>query len=302
VDPTLADLSRRVAVLRFRNLQDVIASARADATAGRTATARASYERALRATPDSAFLHRELGILERKDGNAGAALEHFRRASALDTSDAVSLVQLGELLEEQQDFTGAASAYRRAAEIEPGAALSARIAAVAEKERDAMRPAEFRAIAAAREITRGDLAALIAVRLEPLLQGVRPREVVATDIAGHWAAAWIRQVARAGVMDPFENHTFQPRARLRRGDLAEAVSRLLSLVAASRPELRTTLAQRQEFTDMAPGHLNYPSASAAVAAGVLSVLDGDRFQVGRAVSGAEAIEAIGRIRTLAGIG
>ena len=39
-------------------------------------------------------------------------------------------------------------------------------------------------------------------------------------------------VARAGIMEPFANHTFQPRGLVRRTDLAQAMARLLARVAA----------------------------------------------------------------------
>ena len=78
-DASLADVRRRVDVLRFRSLEDVIETGRTAAAAGRLAEARDAYQRALRASPDSAFLHRELGLLERRQGNTDAALERFRR-------------------------------------------------------------------------------------------------------------------------------------------------------------------------------------------------------------------------------
>jgi tetratricopeptide (TPR) repeat protein len=299
VDSSLVDLARRVEVLRFRDLQDAIASARAAAAAGRRAEARAGYEAALKATPDSAFLHRELGILEREDGNTQIALDHFRRAAALDPGDGASLIQIGELLEQQQDLAGAEAAYRKAAAIESNAALSTKIAALGERIRDSKLPAEFRAIPAASELTRGDLAALIGVRLESLLRAVPPRQVVLTDIGGHWAASWVTQAAQTGVIEPFENHTFQPLARVRRGDLAAAVSRVVSLLAAQRPELRARIAQRPRFSDLGTGHLSYPAASVAVASGVMPMLDGNRFDVGRGVTGAEAVGTIDRLRALA---
>jgi Flp pilus assembly protein TadD len=299
VDRTIPDLPRRVEVLRFRRVQDLIASARDAAAAGRIADARAAYARALQATPDTPFLHRELGVLERKAGNAGAALEHLRRASELDPSDAVSLIQIGEVLEQQQDLAGADAAYRKAAAIDASPDLTARIGAIAERNREARLPAEFRAIPSTPEITRGELAALIGVRLEPLLRSVPLRQEVLTDVAGHWAAAWINQVAAADVIAAYENHTFQPNARVRRGDLAAAVNRLVSLLAATSPDLRVRLGRKPAISDMSPAHLSYPAASVAVASGVLPLLAGDEFQVGRAVTGAEAVEAIERIRTLA---
>lgn len=300
-DASLADVRRRVDVLRFRSLQEVIEAARGAAEAGRVAEARTAYERALQASPDSAFLHRELGLVERKQGDVDAALDRFRRATELDPGDAVSLVQTGELRELRQDFAGAEAAYRRAAEIEASGDLSARIAAVAEKARDARLPVEFRAIAGSSQITLGDLAALIGVRLEDILRAAPLREVVITDTQGHWAASWIGQVARTGVMDPFANHTFQPGTRITRADLAGAVSRVVALLAASRRDLRPRLVERPQIADMAAGHLGYPAASVAVASGVMPLLDGGRFQAARSVSGAEAMEVVARLRALAGV-
>ena len=299
VDSSLTALRRRVDVLRFRNVQDAIETARAAAAAGRAQDARTAYMRALDASPDSAFLHRELGLVERTQGNAQAALDHLRRASDLDPADALSLIQLGELLEQRQDHAGAEAAYRKASGIEATADIARRLAAIGERAREARLPAEFRAIDESPQITRGDLAALIGVRLEPILRAAPPREVVMTDTRGHWAASWIAEVARAGVLDAFENHTFQPLTGLRHVDLAIAVNRAVRLIAATRPALRARLDDRPRIADMPAGHLNYPDVAAAVAAGVLPLLDGDRFDMARPVSGAEAIAAVDRLRALA---
>jgi predicted negative regulator of RcsB-dependent stress response len=299
LDSSLTDLRPRIDVLRFRNLQQLIANARSAAASGRAEEARAAYARAIEASPESAFLHRELAMLERKQGNAQAALQHFRRASELDPGDASSLVQIGELLEQQQDHAGAEAAYRKAADIEGTPELTKRIAALTERAREERRPTEFRVIADAPQITRADLAALIVVRLEPLLRTAPQRDVVITDTRGHWAADSITQVARAGIIEPFENHTFQPRARLRRVDLAIAASRVLRLLAATRPNLRARFDERPRIADMPAGHLNYPDVAVAVAAGIVPLLDGSRFDMARPVAGAEAIAAVDRLRALA---
>jgi tetratricopeptide (TPR) repeat protein len=298
-DGSLADVRRRVEVLRFRGLQDVIEEARDLARKGRDEEARTAYRRALTASPESAFLHRELGLLERKAGRADQALQELNRAVGLDPSDAASLTQIGELLDQRSDFAGSEAAYRKAADIEPTPELSARIAATAKKGREARLPAEFTAALTAPQLSRGELAAIIGVRLEDVIADAPVRQVVITDTGGHWAAEWIGPVARAGVMDPFENHTFQPLARVGRGDLAVAVSRLLSVVAARDPEVRTRLAKRPVIADMTPRHVQYAAVLAAVASGVMPLLPGDRFLVAQQVTGAEAVDAIDRVRALA---
>ena len=295
-DPSLADVRRRVDVLRFRGLQELIETARAAATSGQLDAAAGAYARALKASPDSAFLHRELGMLERKRGNADAALSNLRRAVELEPSDAPAFMQIGELLEARGDVEGADASYRRASEIDPTSDVAARRAALAERTRDAALPAQFRAITTLPQATRGDLAALVGVRLEEVLRRAPPREVVVTDAAGHWAAPWIGDVARAGVIEPFANHTFQPANAVTRADLAVAVERLVSLIAADRPDLRQFLTARPRIDDMPAAHVSYPAASVAVAAGLMPLAAGERFEPARVVSGAEASEVVLRVR------
>jgi tetratricopeptide (TPR) repeat protein len=300
-DSSLVDVKRRVEVLRFRNAQDAVEGARAAAKAGRLDDARAAYRRAVEGSPDSPLLHRELGIIERRRGDSRAALDELRKAVELDPSDAVALVQIAELLEQRLDFAGAVLTYRQAAEIEPSESLTRRIAAAEEKARLAKLPPAFHAIPESPQITRGELAAVIGVRLDALLDRAPGRQVVVTDARGHWAAGWIAAVARAGVIEPFPNHTFQPGGRVRRGDLAAAVSRLVLLAVGDDTKRQAQLTTaRPTIADMAPGHLSYPAVAVAVTSGVLPLDSSDRFGVTRPVSGAEAIDAINRVAAMIG--
>jgi len=300
VDPSLADVRRRAEVLRFREVQDLIEAARDAAKSGRLPEARTAYERAIAASPESAFLYRELGVLERRAGNVEQALSRQRRATELDPLDSAAFVQLGELLESRQDFAGAEAAYRKAVALDPSPDLETKLATVAKNAREARLPPEFKAALSAAQITRGDLAAIIGVHLESIVKAAPTRQVVMTDVRGHWAAPWISQVAAAGVMPPFENHTFQPNAAIRRGDLAVAISRLLTLVSSNDAALRARLAQRPAISDMNRRHVQYQAAADAVASGVMPLLEGERFLVGRPVSGGEAVETVDRVAVLSG--
>ena len=298
-DPSLTSLSARIDVLKFREIQRLIAAARNAMNAGRLDDARTAYQRAIAATPDSAVLYRELGMVERRSGNAAAALEQFNRAVMLDPADAVSLAQSGELLEERGDFAGAETAFRNAHNVDSSAGYDRKADVVAARNREAGLPAEYRALPSAPQITRAGLAALIGIRLEDLLRQTPRTAEVITDTAGHWAAAWIAEVAAAAVMPPFDNHTFQPRAAVRRVDLAEAVNALLRIAGRTRPALQARIASRPTIPDVSTSHLNYPAVAAAVSAGILPLVDGGRFDTERLVSGADAIAAIDRLRALA---
>src|SRR6185369_1291155 len=116
------------------------------------------------------------------------------------------------------------------------------------------------------------------------------------------ASTWITSVARAGIVDPYDNHTFQPRSVVRRTDLALAMSRLLSRVAAANPaQGRAWDSARIRFSDLSPGHLAYPAASMAVAAGVMKAGADNAFFPTQIVNGAEAVAAIVRVEQLASV-
>ena len=299
-DPSLSDLQARIQVLRFRAVQENLARAKSASEAGRWAEARAAYTQAIAASPESAFLYRDLGLVERKAGAQAIALEQFRRAVSLDPQDAVSYAQIGGILEEQGDIAAALTAYEKARSIDPDAVAAERIARLREAEALSKMPVEYRSIPSSTTATRGEVAALIGVRLAGLVERTRPRQVVVTDVRNHWAQDWITNVVRAGIMDTQPNYTFQPNARVRRGDLAQTVARVLSLVAVTNPAAaRAWQGANQTIADVPPGHLSYPAVSVAVASGVMPLTENGTFQLLRPVTGAEVVEVVTRLEALA---
>lgn len=299
VDPSLSDLESRVEVLRFRAVQDNLARARTATEAGRFDEAREAYRQAITASPESAFLYRDLAIVEHKGGDSAAAVQNLRKAIELDPNDARAHAQLGTILEEQGDYEAALAALEKARSLDSNEVPAETLSRVRERVAFAKLPAEYRSIPAAPTVTRAQLAALIGVRLEPLLANVPRRQVVITDIRTSWARDWILPVVQAGIMETQPNYTFQPGGTVRRGDLANIVARALGLIAQRNPgRAREWQNATVTIADVAPGHLSYPAVSQAVASGVMT-LEGGAFQLLRPVSGAEAVEVVSRLEALA---
>ena len=77
-------------------------------------------------------------------------------------------------------------------------------------------------------------------------------------------------------LDVYPNHTFQPAAVVRRGDLAQAVQRVLDV--AHHPA--TTLANP---TDITPNNLFHYPAARVVGAGLMDLTEGGAFEAWRPV-------------------
>ena len=301
VDASLTAIRSRVDVLKFRGAQQNIEGARKAAEGGRWDEARRLYASAIDASPQSGFLYRELAVVDQKAGDSAAALSHAERAVSLDPGDARALQLVAEINEANRAWSKAADAYTALNAVEPGEATAAKIDQMRERAAFDAMPAEYRAIEESPTVTRAQLAALLGVRLEALLRGARAgNTAVMTDVRNDWASPWILAVTRAGVMEAFPNHTFEPNASVRRADLAQAVSRVLTLIAAEKPRLASRWRDpRPKFADVAPGHLSYPAAARSVSAGVMSPLEGDTFQLSRPVTGAEAADAVEKLAALA---
>jgi tetratricopeptide (TPR) repeat protein len=299
-DASLDEIRDRIDALRFKAVEEKIAAARREAEGGHLDAARDRYKDAIAASPESAFLYRELAGVEQRAGRPDSAIEAARRALELDKGDPRPLVIIGEVHEARSEFDLAARAYEQAAAIEPSADLTARIERVRDREALAKLPASYQAIGTAETVTRGDVAALIGVRLDQLVaKAGRKSAVVMTDTRRHWAAPWILAVARAGIMPVYPNHTFQPGATVTRADFAETLARALEVIATRDPRsARGWREAKPQFADLAPGHPSYPAAALAVTAEAMKPLEGDTFQVSRPVTGAEASAAIERLRAL----
>jgi len=298
-DPTL-DLGSRIAVLRLRAVQDRVAAARTAAARQDWTSARDSYRTAIEASPESGFLYRELAAVERRTNELDRAVEHYRRAIELDSMDVRAHAGLAEVLEQQGDLEGALASYSAAWALEPSPDLDRRRTALRERIAAAALPDEYRRIGGAADATRADLAAVLGVRLGDWLTMTSREGALVTDARTHWAAPWIVRAVRAGVMDPFPNHTFQPDLRVNRGDLARVVSRTLDIIEAQRPGVGAAWrTARPTIADVPPSHLLYDAVAGAVAAGVMSLEDG-AFRLARPVTGSELLAVVDRLRAIAG--
>jgi tetratricopeptide (TPR) repeat protein len=302
LDPARVELKTRADALRFRSIEELVAQARAAQQGGRLDEARTAYEQALQASPESAFLHRELAATERQGGLLDRAAEHAQKARALDDRDSATHMLIGDIENARGNLSAAIAAWRRAKELGAPADLTASINDAERRLAFAAMPEAFKSIPQSPRVTRADLAALVGARLETWIAQVPPTSAgLITDVREHWAQRWILAVTRAGLMEVYANHTFQPGDVVQRGDLAWVISRALTIAASRRSTPQPSwMNERPVFPDLPSSHASYPAAALAVAAGVLATGPENVFQPTRPVSGAEAVAAVERLEEMVG--
>ena len=161
-------------------------------------------------------------------------------------------------------------------------------------------PPELRRISSRPAITRAELAVLLSIRLNRVLEpAARDQVVILTDTRDHWANPWVQTTTRAGVMAVNPTHRFEPDGLLQRRELAEAVAAVLELVSVRNPSLTRHLRGLQpDFADLEPTHISYQAVAAAVSAGVLDLARGGFFLPTATVRGSEALDVVRRLERL----
>ena len=122
--------------------------------------------------------------------------------------------------------------------------------------------------------------------------------MIITDIRDNWAQQWIAPVVRSGVMETLPNYEFEPSRLVRRGELADTVSRLLSLIDVLQAGAGEEVASDARGDQRRAVHaLELPGGVDGRGLGRDAARNGN-FELLRSVTGAEAMEIIGRLEAL----
>ncbi len=289
--PGDALVRRRESEIKLQVTERSVAAGRVALAAGQTDAAVAQYRHALDAAPELAGLRIDLANLLAQGGDGAGAVAVLEADPA---GDRQVLLRLGEIATAQNDPGKALDAYRRLLARDPKDPEALRRALAAREAVDlSQMPEEYRRVFTSPRLTRADLAALVATKVTALARAGQGDPQVAIDISGSWAREHIIRVLSLGIMEVYPNHTFQPGATIRRGDLARAVARVLEL-------LHWPESQAPTLKDMTRSNMLYDAAARAVGAGLMDVTADGSFEPWRPVSGQDAAAVLTALVRLVG--
>jgi tetratricopeptide (TPR) repeat protein len=268
-----------------------MAAAQAAEGEGDLDKAAVEYQAALAVAPEVAGMRLALAELLVSRGDPAAAVKVLRDDP---TGERDIHLRLGRILLGQGEYEEARAVYREILDRDPGDAEAREGLRTSQEALDFQsQPEEYRRIPSAAQATRADLAALLAVKVTALERLGMSEPRVAVDISGSWAAGHVATIVGLGIMDVYPNHTFQPRATVRRGELARALARVLVRLGWRGPSGPAP-------SDMQRSHLDYDAVRQVTGAGLMSLGTGGEFQPWRPVTGREAAEAVEGLARLVG--
>ena len=255
----------------------------------------------MRAAPTSArfrcrrtarFCYRELGQVEKRAGNADRRSSICAARSSSMPTTRLHWSRRESCSEARGDTAGAEDAYRKAAAIEPSLNLAAPNRGDGRACSRIAPAAGISCGAHGAAMTRGDLAALIGVRLEGLLRRAPTRQVVVTDTAEALGRSMDhRRSTQRGdhraVREPYLPAGGQRPPR-RPGNCGEPARRVDCRVESV--SSRTFERSVRRSPTCHPVTFDTDAVVSAVVTGVMPLVEGDRFLVSRQVSGEEAVE------------
>jgi Tfp pilus assembly protein PilF len=281
---------------RFQSLRDRkteeflgLASAAGDAEA-----AKKDYLSALFFHPESVEAHLGLAELYRKEKNISSALLHLKSAVAARPKDEAPLRAYAETLFEAGQFGRSLEAYETLAGLAPeDKTVEARLAELKDRLGVVELPDLYYAIPKSEAVTREELSALVAVKFKDELGSPPAKPRISVDIATSWAARFILQTTAFGLMDPYDNHTFQPRKPVNRAEFAETLSRLIAFFKGRGRKLIPQIPpERIQIADLATDSFYVRPVTEAVSYQILELSAQRTFRPDAPVAGEEAIRAL----------
>jgi Tfp pilus assembly protein PilF len=291
----------RFAALRDDLVREATAAARAALAAGNRETAKRELLKVLFYAPETVSAHLELARLYRQDKDYEQALLHFRTAMEAGTADKALLREYAEFLAESGELGLSLEILEKLAAAEPRDTSTAkRVEELRSKLGVYEIPSQYDAIPALDIVTREDLAALIGVKFEDLLDVPARRTEILVDISLSWAQRYIVKIASLEIMTVYDNHTFQPRRIINRAELADAAVRLIEVLQSRGARFVPLVDTRRiQIADVSSDNFYYKAITSALGFQIMALTPERLFEPERTVSGEEAIRVLDLILRLA---
>jgi len=294
MEPDHAWAKPRFEALREKKTEEFMADGRRAIDIGDPEGAKKAYLSALFYSPESVEANLDLARMYRQEKNAASAALHYKAASAGAPKDKAILKEYAEALSEAEQYGRGLDVYERLAEVDPkDKAVRERIESLKDRLGIYEIPSLYDNIPASEGISREELAALVAVKFKSVLDGGETKPPILVDIETSWASRFILKTTTLGVMESYENHTFQPRKIINRAELAETLVRLVNFLKNKGYRFTPQIApDRVRISDVPPDNYFHAPIVQIIAYQIMDLGPQRTFRPNAVVGGRDAIGAL----------
>lgn len=250
-----------------------------------------SLLKALHFSPDSLEAHLKLAEIYKNENNPKNALLHLKSALNKAPENPEILYAYGEILFETGAYKKSLEIFQKIAQQEPeNQEVKSKIETLKNRLGIFELPSQYNKIPSLQAVTKEDVAALVAVKFQDILETPGKAPHILIDIATSWASKFILTTTSLGLLDVYPNHTFQPKKIVTRAEMAETIYRLIKkLESQGYKFIRLINPEKIQISDVSPNNYYYQSIISVISYNIMSLRPDRSFNPDQPVSGQQAV-------------
>lgn len=286
--------------LRSKKTEGFLKEAKFYSDQGNTEKQKEAYLKALHYSPQLIEAHLALAEIYRKQNQLQSALVHFKAASSIEPKNKKILKDYADTLFEAEKYSKSLEVYERAQELDPkNKELEERIESLKARLGIFELPSQYDTVPTAEAVSKEDIAALLGVKFKGILDDSQAKPPIIVDISTSWASKFILKMTSLGILDVYENHTFQPKKTVTRAEMAEILLRLINFLKKKGYRLIQQFPpEKIQITDVSPDNYYYQPIAQIIAYQVMDLSSERAFRPEQGLRGMEAISILDLLLSL----
>lgn len=292
IDPSNAWAKEGYEGLKAQKTEQAVSAAREAAAGGDNQAAKESYLKALHYSPELVDVHLALAGIYKGENNLSSTLVHLKAAVEGAPSNVKALQTYAEALAEAKQYERSLDFYQRVLELDSqNQAARRQVEELKNKLGIVELPSRYNDIPLSAAVTREDLAALLAVKLQGVLGETAAQPPIMIDISASWASKFILKVTSLGLLMVHSNHAFQPKRTITRAELAETLFRTIQYLEKKGHKFIPLIPpDRLQIADITTDRFDYEPISQVLSYQVMELYPDRTFRPDQPVPGPEAIK------------
>lgn len=259
-----------------------------------------AFMKALYYTPHSKEAHLTLAEIYKAENKLQDALAHLEAASSLEPKNPEILQNYADTLFKAKQLEKSLEVYKEVLALQPeNEDIKSRIESIKNRLGIFDLPSQYRTIPSKTAISKEEVASLLAVKFQGILDDKKAKTPIIIDISTSWASKFILKMTSLGLLDIYPNHTFQPNKIVTRAEMAEILIRLIKLLKEKNHRFIQQFSPEKIYiSDVSPDNHYYKSITQIVSYQIMDLSADKKFRPERPLSGQEAIKILDIILNL----